>query len=151
MAIPLLRLPTWYSALYAFLGLEYAKYEPPLQKLFYRPVFIFLWGVLAFVPFILIRRRWAYLTFCGAFAIIGGWLFYDEIAPFRYVAPNYSGAVPEDTFRYSTADDGYHTTFYISNFAPSSTEVQLELFFIVWPFLLGSLYHFAYVRNTRNA
>ena len=151
VAIPLLRLPTWYVALYAFNGLPDTRYVPPFQKVFYRPIFLALWGILAILPFILIRRRRAYIFYCGVFAIIAGWILFDEFFPFRYVAPDFTGEARDGGGSYNIASSGTHYSYYFTHFVPSSPESWFMPALVVWPLLLGTLYHYAYTRKHRNA
>lgn len=153
VAIWLLRWPlTLYPTLFALVGIDQTHYAAPLQKQFYYPVFAMLWAILSLLPFILIRRRIPYLVYCAAFCVIGGWMVYDLVVPFRYVAPNFLGEISDPggsyTFSGSTSM-GYN--YWITRFVPSSFESWLFLTLLVWPFLLGSVYHFLYGRGRRNA
>jgi hypothetical protein len=76
-------------------GGDRPHYAAPLQKQFYRPIFVLLWAILALLPFILIRRRLPFLIYCVAFGIVGGWMLYDLIVPFRYVAPDFHGEIED--------------------------------------------------------
>jgi hypothetical protein len=152
VAIWLLRWPLYFGPILMGLGggvrLHYAA---PLQKLFYRPIFMMLWAVLALLPFILIRRRIPYLIYCAAFCIVGGWLLYDLVVPFKYVAPDFHGEIEDSGGSYTQRGIGAHYDYWITRFVPSSFESWLDLAFLVWPVLLGSVYHFLYVRGHRNA
>lgn len=148
--IPLLRYPSWVAALFALSGVRYALYIPPLQKLFYRPVFLAMWGILALLPFILIRNRRAYLIYCSAFVIVGGWILFDTFTPFRYVAPNYHETVNEGA-SYLTSYSDDHCSYYITRFNPSFIENWLLPVITIWPLLLGTLYHYAYARKIGSA
>lgn len=133
-------------------GGDFPHYAAPLQKQFYHPIFVVLWAMLALLPFILIRRRAPFLIYCAAFCIVGGWLLYDLVVPFRYVAPDFNGAIEDAGGAYTirgSPDQGYD--YWITRFVPSSVESWLELAFLIWPFLLGLVYHFLYVRGRRNA
>ena len=111
-----------------------------------------LWAILALLPFFLIRRRVPFVIYCVAFCVIGGWMLYDLFVPFRYVSPDYHGEISDPggsyTIRGSTSM-GYD--YWITRFVPSSFESWLMLAFYVWPFILGSVYHFLYARGHRNA
>jgi hypothetical protein len=76
-------------------GGVHPQYAAPLQKQFYRPIFAMLWAVLALLPFILIRRRIPFLIYCAAFCLVGGWMLYDHVVPFRYVAPDFHGEIED--------------------------------------------------------
>jgi hypothetical protein len=111
-----------------------------------------LWAVVALLPFILIGRRKPYLVYCIAYCAIGGWMLYDLVVPFRYVSPDFHGAIDDLGGSYTirgSASTGYD--YWITRFVPSSFESWLDLTFLVWPFLLGSIYHFLFVRGRRSA
>ena len=151
VAIWLLRWPLFLSpVLMRLAGGDGAHYAAPLQKQFYLPIFEMLWAVLALLPFILIRRRIPYLIYCAAFCVIGGWLLYDLLVPFQYVAPDFHGEIKDAGGSYMIVgwDQGY--AYWATRFVPSSFESWLMLAFNIWPFLLGSVYHFLFVRGRRN-
>jgi len=130
-------------------GGDRPHYAAPLQKQFYRPIFMMLWAVLALLPFILIRRRIPYLIYFAAFCIVGGWLLYDLVVPFRYVAPDFLGAIEDPGGSYTIRGAAEHYDYWITRFDPS--ESWLDVAFIIWPFLLGSVYYFAYARGRRDS
>lgn len=132
-------------------GIVSARYVAPLQKQFYHPFFAALWGVLALLPFVLIRSRAAFQIYCAAFFVVGGWMLYDSIVPFRYVAPGFIGQIEDSGGSYAMSVTREKCYYWITRFVPSSFEGWLSVAFLVWPFLLGSVYHYAYVRGLRNA
>jgi hypothetical protein len=152
VAIWLLRWPLYLGPILIGLGGGiHPHYTPPLQKVFYRPIFVLLWSILALLPFILIRRRVPYLVYSVAFCVIGGWMLYDLILPFRYVSPEFHGEIEDPGGRYTirgSTSMGYD--YWITRFIPSSFDSWLMLAFYVWPFILGSVYHFLYARGHRN-
>lgn len=153
VAIWLLRWPLIFGpSMMVLVAGDRPHYGPPLQKEFYRPIFVMRWAVLALLPFILIRRRIAFLIYCVAFCVVGGWMLYDLVVPFRYVSPHFHGVIEDSggsyTIRGSTSM-GYD--YWITRFVPSSSESWLMLAFVVWPFFLGLVYHFLYVRGQRSA
>lgn len=132
------------------MGIGSARYVAPLQKQFYYPLFTALWAVLALLPFILIRRRAAYLMYFAAFSIIGGWLLYDIFIPFRYVAPDFQGEIQDSGGSYARSATDEKCFYWITRFVPSSFESWLLPAFFVWPLLLASCYHFAYIRGRQK-
>jgi len=152
IALPLLRWPiVLYPALMWIGGISSARYAAPLQKQLYVPIFAALWAVLALLPFVLIRGRIAFRIYCAAFLIVGGWLLYDSIVPFRYVAPDFAGQIEDSGGSYTMSVTREKCYYWITRFVPSSFESWLSVAFLLWPFLLGSVYHFAYIRGQRNA
>jgi hypothetical protein len=153
IAIWLLRWPLIFGPIMMGLaGGDRPHYAAPLQKQFYRPIFAMLWAVLALLPFILIRRRIAFLIYCAAFCVVGGWMLYDLVVPFRYVSPDFHGEIEYPGGSYTIRGSpsmGYD--YWITRFVPYSFESWWGLAFLVWPFLLGSVYHFLYARGPRNA
>lgn len=152
VAIPLLRWPfILYPALFALTGIGSARYAAPLQKQFYLPILEGLWAILALLPFIVIRRRTAYFFYCAVFCIVAGWLLYDLFVPFRYVAPDFRGQIEDAGGSYTMSVTDEKCFYWITRFVPSNIESWISPAFLIWPFLLGSCYHFAYVRGQRNA
>lgn len=140
-----------YPALMWIGGISSARYAAPLQKQFYGPIFAALWAVLALLPFVLIRGHVAFRVYGAAFFIVGGWLLYDRIVPFQYVAPDFVGQIEDSGGSYSMSVTREKCYYWITRFVPSSFESWLGVAFLVWPFLLASVYHFAYVRGRRSA
>jgi hypothetical protein len=153
IAIWLLRWPLYLGPiLLGLAGGDRPEYAAPLQKQFYRPIFAILWAVLALLPFILIRRRIPFLIYCVAFCVVGGWMVYDLVVPFRYVSPEFHGVIEDPGASYATRGSksmGYD--YWITRFVPSSFVSWLMLAFYIWPFVLGSGYHFLYARGRQNA
>ncbi len=114
-------------------------------------MFVLAWSVLVLLPFVLIRRRIPFLVYCAAFFAIGGWLLYDLVVPFRYVAPDFHGTIEDPGGSYTKMGTPEHYDYWITRFVASSVESWLVVAFLVWPFLLGLVYHFLYVRVHRNA
>jgi hypothetical protein len=150
VAIWLLRWPLILSLILMGLGSgDRPHYAAPLQKQFYRPIFVMLWAVLALLPFVLIRRRIPFLIYSAAFCIIGGWLLYDLVVPFRFVAPDFHGVIEDPGGSYTirgSSQQGYD--YWITRFDSESWSFVV---LCVWPFLLGLVYHILYVRGHRNA
>jgi hypothetical protein len=132
-------------------GISSVRYVEPLQKQFYHPIFAALWAVLALLPFAVIRGRVAFRIYCTAFFIVGGWLLYDKIVPFRYVAPDFTDQIEDSGGSYAMSVTGEKCYYWITRFVPSNFESWLSIAFLIWPFLLGSVYYLAYRRGCRNA
>ena len=128
-----------------------AAYEAPLQKEFYKPIIGSLWFVLALLPFKLIRGRRSFLIYCFAFCVVGGWLIYDIVVPFRYVAAGFQGEIKDYGSTYSSGTSGGGYDYLITRFDPSASESWLSLSILVWPFFLGILYHLLYARGRWNS
>jgi hypothetical protein len=103
------------------------------------------------LPFVLIGGRAAFQIYCAAFFIVGGWMLYDSLVPFRYVAPDFFRQIEDSGGSYTMSVTHEKRYYWITRFVPSSFESWLSVASLVWPFLLGSVYRYAYVRGHRNA
>lgn len=122
-------------------------YEEPLRKEFYRPIFGCLWYALALIPFRLIRSNRSFAVYCLSFCAVGGWLIYDHVAPFRYVAPGFVGEIRDDGSSCVSSITGDHCNYLITRFNPSEGGSWFVIIIIVWPFVLGVIYHFLHRRR----
>ena len=84
IAIPFLRLLTWYKALWAVSYPQFITYSVPLQKQFFIPLTSYMWGILALVPFILLRFRVFHLFYIITLSALLLILAYDYFVPFAY-------------------------------------------------------------------
>jgi hypothetical protein len=84
VAIPLLRFFTWYRALWEVSGFQFISYTVPLQKQFFIPLTSFTWGILALVPFILLRFRPFYVFYIITLSTLLVILAYDYFIPYAY-------------------------------------------------------------------
>lgn len=133
ICIPLLRLfPTYaallgFAALYDFGAKTFIVYAAPLQKVFYSPIVLFAWGALALIPFIVLRSATVFRIYATLFLGCLAFMAYDYFVPFRYISPNFDGAV--DGGGYSTAGNKENIDFWVSHpiFPPSGEDIFVAL------------------------
>jgi hypothetical protein len=151
VAIPVLRLLPAYAAVYGFavlhdLGVKaFIAYAPPLQKVFYAPIMLFVWGGLALAPFVLLRNNVAFRLYVALFLGCLGFMAYDYLVPFRYVAPGFRGAVSDAGGGFSRAGEIDRVDYWISYpaFPPNEDDMWM-LVVRVTPLALAFVYRRSY-------
>lgn len=126
-AIPVLRWPTFYVAIYAIQVAQYVEHFEPLQKLYYARIIEVTWGWLALVPFILLRAKWVSQIYYLLSSVCLAFLAYDYFVPFRYFSPSFRGRMLRGELsngellrinewsQFSTSGNDSEISFWISN------------------------------------
>src|SRR5436190_11844035 len=118
--IPVLRfLPSFaavwhFAALYDFGPKMFIAYAPPLQKVFYAPIMLFVWAALALVPFILLRKSMAFYIYVTLFVGCLTFMAYDYFVPFRYVSPGFQGEIMESSWGGTKSGNHDRINYWIS-------------------------------------
>ncbi len=107
VAIPFLRLLTWYKALWEISSPQFIIYSIPLQKQFFIPLTSYMWGILALVPFILLRYRPFYTFYIITLSALLVILAYDYFIPYSYPE---GGVIRGDAMSTSNGEVVYWTS-----------------------------------------
>ncbi|MBI5799708.1 MAG: hypothetical protein HZA92_03140 [Verrucomicrobia bacterium] len=115
-----MRLLPSYSALWGFAALydfgvkPFIVYAPPLQKVFYAPIVLLVWGVLALIPFILLRSSIVFRIYCTLFFACLAFMAYDYLVPFRYVSPDFRGEILDSGGGFSSSGNHDSVAYWVS-------------------------------------
>ncbi len=158
IGIPILRLLPFYAALYGFAALfdfgvkTFIVFAPPLQKVFYAPVVLFVWGGLALVPFILLRRATVFYIYVILFFGCLAFMAYDYFVPFSYVSPNFHGDIQDAGGGSSRSGNNDSINYWISRptFPPHADDWLVALVRVA-PLILAFVYRRFYPLWTTNA
>ncbi|RYD82222.1 MAG: hypothetical protein EOP84_09735 [Verrucomicrobiaceae bacterium] len=153
-----MRLLPSFGAIWLFVGLcdlgarAFIVYAPPLQKVFYAPIVLFIWSGLALVPFILLRNLTVFRIYVTLFLVCLAFMAYDYFVPFRYVSPDFHGRILDSGGGYSSSGNNDSIAYWISY--PTLHGVKdwpLNIYGFVTPLILAFVYRRFYplwvVRN----
>jgi hypothetical protein len=152
IAIPLLRLfPTYsavvcMSALYQWGFRTFIVYAAPLQKVFFAPIVLFIWGALALVPFIVLRSATVFYIYAVLLFACLTFMAYDRFVPFNYVSADFHGEVQDPSGSYSTAGNDERVDYWISRPTVPHEDDLLVASVRVAPLLLAFVYRRWYPR-----
>lgn len=158
IGIPLLRPLPSYAALYGFAALydfgakTFIVYAAPLQKVYFEPVMLFLWGGLALIPFVLLRNSIAFYTYATLFFGCLAFQAYDHFVPFCYISPNFHGEIRDPVGGYSSSGNPNSIDYWISypTFPPDGEDWLLSLVRVT-PLILAFVYRRFYPHWANNA
>ncbi len=147
IGIPVLRLLPSLSAVYGFAALHdfgvrtFVVYAPPLQKVFYAPIVLLVWGGLALIPFILLRNSIVFRIYSTLFFACLAFMAYDYFFTFRYVSPDFRGETPDPGGGFSSSGNHDSIAYWISypTFPPHEDDIPVALVRIA-PLILAFVY-----------
>lgn len=158
IGIPLLRLLPSYAGVLGFAALHdfgaktFIVYAAPLQKVFYAPIVLFVWGGLALVPFILLRGSIVFYIYTTLFFGCLGFMAYDYLVPFRYVSPHFHEEIQDSGGGFSSSGNKGNIDYWISypTFPPNEDDWPSSLVRIA-PLTLAFVYRRVYPLWATNA